>query len=920
MAAESKFIIRAVDKFSKVLEDFKRKSSKSSKSMEDFGKKMKGFGKKMTLMTAPLAAFGALSVKAAAQNESLGISFERMTADVGMSGDNLIASLKAASANTVSNNDLMLASNKAMSLGVGKDLEGMTKLMEVARLKGRDMGITTTQAFDDIVTGIGRGSPLILDNLGITVKIGEANENYAKSIGKTVAELTAAEKQQALLNAVMVSAEEDLKSAGELQETNAEKMERFKASVENLQVAIGEKLLPALIPVIEKVSEWINKFSEASPETQKFVTMIGGAAVAAGPLMIALGGVTRGLGLLVGGVGKVSTPIGALITVLVLFFTKTELGQKLLKGLTDQFNKLASGAKATIEVLKKGKEGIEASQGAQEKLQVAVKNTTGAHKELNERLITLEKKQEEYYKSVKSGSGDAMHQAREDMLGAAKGVSEFMKTNSKALDKASVDYSNFSKKSLGSIAQVDTGVAKHIKNVQTGSDETASSLSEAIGAFAGYEVEASSSIQNVAATAGKMQEPAQQSATWGSHLLSNFIAGINSMIPGLGTVIGNVVGKVNALKFSTNPLMPTEIYGEHMIQNFASGAIKATPKVQAAMGNVITIVNAFGQEVKVGINDTAAVFDAYSEKVEETAKSHEDLASEAGKAMGEMTREIDKGVQEASVVLRDLQQQLSDIFGEFGEKESASKQKFAQAVVENEAKMAELRKEIVNEEDNQKRLRLASELEREQAAREANLELIKSVEKEAGEIRRFNNLTRLQQSVEVFKKEREENKKWLQDRLDGYNKELTAAQEKLPQIQELWEERKNLLTQFMGEEADKSDQLNASLDESAKMVGFLISQLNALERKAEGMNISVSSLVPKNARATGGPVSSNSSYLVGERGPEIFTPNQGGNITPNSAMGGGVTININGPVSSEEAAEEMMDIVVRRLQQHVKVV
>ena len=38
------------------------------------------------------------------------------------------------------------------------------------------------------------------------------------------------------------------------------------------------------------------------------------------------------------------------------------------------------------------------------------------------------------------------------------------------------------------------------------------------------------------------------------------------------------------------------------------------------------------------------------------------------------------------------------------------------------------------------------------------------------------------------------------------------------------------------------------------------------------------------ARASGGPVQPNRSFLVGENGPELFTPNRGGNITPNEAM------------------------------------
>ena len=49
------------------------------------------------------------------------------------------------------------------------------------------------------------------------------------------------------------------------------------------------------------------------------------------------------------------------------------------------------------------------------------------------------------------------------------------------------------------------------------------------------------------------------------------------------------------------------------------------------------------------------------------------------------------------------------------------------------------------------------------------------------------------------------------------------------------------------------------------------------------------------ARANGGPVMAGGSYLVGERGPELFTPGSSGNITPNNAMGGNtITVNVNG--------------------------
>lgn len=49
------------------------------------------------------------------------------------------------------------------------------------------------------------------------------------------------------------------------------------------------------------------------------------------------------------------------------------------------------------------------------------------------------------------------------------------------------------------------------------------------------------------------------------------------------------------------------------------------------------------------------------------------------------------------------------------------------------------------------------------------------------------------------------------------------------------------------------------------------------------------------AQAAGGPVMTGKRYLVGERGPEMFVPNQGGQIVSNDDMGGGapVTVNLN---------------------------
>lgn len=45
-------------------------------------------------------------------------------------------------------------------------------------------------------------------------------------------------------------------------------------------------------------------------------------------------------------------------------------------------------------------------------------------------------------------------------------------------------------------------------------------------------------------------------------------------------------------------------------------------------------------------------------------------------------------------------------------------------------------------------------------------------------------------------------------------------------------------------------------------------------------------------RAAGGPVADGSAYLVGERGPEMFVPQQAGSIVPNHALGGGGGVSV----------------------------
>ena len=78
-------------------------------------------------------------------------------------------------------------------------------------------------------------------------------------------------------------------------------------------------------------------------------------------------------------------------------------------------------------------------------------------------------------------------------------------------------------------------------------------------------------------------------------------------------------------------------------------------------------------------------------------------------------------------------------------------------------------------------------------------------------------------------------------------------------------------------------------------------------------------------KAGGGPVSAGMTYLIGERGPELFSPGASGTIIPNHALGGGganLTVNIIGAPSQPQLQQRSdgnggmtLDVIFERVDQ-----
>ena len=199
--------------------------------------------------------------KEAAQAQQAFQAFALTVQQRGKDVTKVFEEIKEASGGLVSNRDLVAAANQAIALGI--PIEKLGKLMEVARYRARLFGTDVSQAFSDIVTGIGRLSPMILDNLGITVKLGEVYDEYAKKLNKTADQLTAQEQKQALLNAVLEQSEKTVKNFSRVHETAFEKFQKLQSTLENIQEEVGKALIPLFTEFAKLMNDTLPYFEKS---------------------------------------------------------------------------------------------------------------------------------------------------------------------------------------------------------------------------------------------------------------------------------------------------------------------------------------------------------------------------------------------------------------------------------------------------------------------------------------------------------------------------------------------------------------------------------------------------------------------------------------------------------------------------------
>ena len=140
------------------------------------------------------------------------------------------------------------------------EIEDMLLRLKDAAAFGRQGSLSLGEAVKSATEGIKNENSVLVDNAGVTKNLSKMWEEYAASIGKSVNNLSQAEKNQATYNGLMNETKHQIGDAEKLSNTFAGQVLALSASFKKLKIAIGDAIIPVvarIIPYVQQAISWL---------------------------------------------------------------------------------------------------------------------------------------------------------------------------------------------------------------------------------------------------------------------------------------------------------------------------------------------------------------------------------------------------------------------------------------------------------------------------------------------------------------------------------------------------------------------------------------------------------------------------------------------------------------------------------------
>lgn len=329
--------------------------------------------------------------------------------------------------------------------------------------------------------------------------------------------------------------------------------------------------------------------------------------------------------------------------------------------------------------------------------------------------------------------------------------------------------------------------------------------------------------------------------------------------------------------------------------------------------------------------------DQLKESITKIKDEYKNLKDKGVASLQELSDQHSNSMSSIRSDIKKTQDAMKSLTEDFNRGMKSDNSSVAGSIVETEQKIADLKKQIAEETDAKKRQVLQDELDKEQKAYNDNASFIKGMDTEVVEARRRAGLTDMQRAIEDFNAKRLLAQQEYNEKSVALQNELTLLKNKETEEIALFTAKQKQITEML---AAADANYKATMDAQTKMTADAVNaqigyfnQLataisNAMQAKSTAqVTIAASSVTPVKApavagkRAFGGPVGGGLTYLVGEKGPELFTAPANGNIVPNDSINrGGITINITGnQLLDSRAAEKMADLLMGRLTKQIRI-
>lgn len=258
--------------FTKGMEQARRSADELTQSSNRLKSAIVGVGVVAGTATAAMIGFGIKAFNAAARVDELNIALNAVGKSTGFGYQKLNETALAIKSMGIE----MEIAQKATLKYAQNNLD-LAKASEVARV-AQDLAVigamNSSDAFDRLTHAIITGRSEVLKSVGIQKSAGAAYAEYGASIGKAAKDLTATEKQAAVLNLVLTEGARVAGTYEAAMTTPGKVLRSFARLHNNLAVAVGGVLVNGFGPLIFETYELYKQFIKAVEGTGAFKSIL----------------------------------------------------------------------------------------------------------------------------------------------------------------------------------------------------------------------------------------------------------------------------------------------------------------------------------------------------------------------------------------------------------------------------------------------------------------------------------------------------------------------------------------------------------------------------------------------------------------------------------------------------------------------